>query len=329
MTAIVRAAIVRPSTVQPSTVQPSTVQPSTVQPSTVQPSTVQPSTAQPLVDPEPTKSPQPNPGSITEATTAGTRRPRRGVADLPTVTLEEVLAQAAFQTRVDRKYLTDAARLSQVLGAVAGPLRVLAIEGQRTFGYRSTYFDTDGLDAFHDAGRGRRRRFKVRTRVYRNSGDTWLEVKTRGPRGTTVKTRLPYALADAGRLTDEGRAFVAATLAEHHVDGIDVADLAPALHTGYDRATLLLGDDRPSRATIDTNLSWRLPGDPDPLRAPGLVIVETKGGSTPSALDRALWRSGMRPATISKYGAGLAVLDPELPHLKWHRSITHHLAPAS
>ncbi|WP_350669715.1 hypothetical protein, partial [Pseudoalteromonas sp. 43-MNA-CIBAN-0464] len=79
--------------------------------------------------------------------------------------------------------------------------------------------------------RGRRRRFKVRTRVYRHSGETWLEVKTRGPRGTTVKDRLPYELADAGRLTDRARDFVATTLAGRHVPDVDAASLVPSLHT--------------------------------------------------------------------------------------------------
>ena len=109
------------------------------------------------------------------------------IESLPTVSLDRLLAEAALQTRVDRKYLLDAGLVSQVLDAIDGEAHVLCIEGRRTFAYRSTYFDTPDLDAFHLAGRGRRRRFKVRTRVYRHSGETWLEVKTRGPRGTTAK----------------------------------------------------------------------------------------------------------------------------------------------
>lgn len=251
---------------------------------------------------------------------------------LPSVSLDELLAQAELQTRIDRKYVLDADAVGDVLGAVEG-LRVLEIDARRTFGYLSVYFDTPDLAAFHDAGRGRRRRFKVRTRVYTQSGDAMLEVKTRGPRGTTVKTRLPYDLADAARLTDAGREFVAATLAEHHVDGVDVGALAPSLHTAYDRSTLLLAagaDGQPSRATIDTNLVWRRPDTQgEPLRGAGMAIVETKGGSSPSALDKALWRQGIRPARISKYGTGLAALDSGLPANKWRRTLTRHLAQAS
>lgn len=241
------------------------------------------------------------------------------IDELPGTTLERVLSVAELQTRIDRKYLIDSSRLAQVLGAAEVPIEVLRIDGRQRFGYLSTYFDTPELTAFHAAGRGRRRRFKVRTRVYRNCGDTWLEVKTRGPRGTTVKDRLPYDLAHADTLTDAGREFVAATLAGHQIDGVDVAALAPALHTAYARTTLLLDGATPSRATIDSALSWRRPGTEQALSLPGRLVIETKGGASPSALDRALWHTGIRPSRISKYGTGLAVVDDHLPELKWHR----------
>jgi hypothetical protein len=246
-----------------------------------------------------------------------------GIDSLPTVSLERLLAQAALQTRVDRKYVLDAGLLPAVLDAAGGRVEVLSIDGSRRFAYRSTYFDTPGLDAFHRAGRGRRRRFKVRTRVYRHSGETWLEVKTRGPRGTTVKDRLRYDLADAGRLTADGCAFIAGVLADHRVHDVDVTTLVPSLYTAYDRTSLLAtGASAVSRATIDSGLAWRRPGSTVTTTLPGTLIVETKGGASPSALDRALWRAGIRPSRISKYGTGLAVLDDDLPNLKWHRVLT-------
>lgn len=264
-----------------------------------------------------------------QPTAVGTAARRRvELASLPTTSLERLLGQAALQTRIDRKYVLPAEDIAVVLGLVEGPVEVLRIDGRERFGYSSTYFDTSRLDAFHLAGRGRRRRFKVRTRVYRDSGDTWLEVKTRGPRGTTVKDRLPYDLADAGRLTPDAAEFVGRTLSLREVDQVAVADLAPSLHTTYDRTTLLLAGDEPaSRATIDTRLTWRRPGSRQLMTTPGTVIVETKGGSAPSALDRALWRCRIRPSQVSKYGAGLAALNDDLPDLKWHRVLTHELIP--
>ncbi len=67
---------------------------------------------------------------------------------------------------------------------------------------------------------------------------------------------MQYDLADAGRLTEAGREFVAAVLAERRVEDVDVAALVPSLLTAYNRSTLLLGDDeQTSRATIDDGLS--------------------------------------------------------------------------
>lgn len=224
------------------------------------------------------------------------------------VTLEHLLSDAELQTRIDRKYVLADDELASVLTALPASLRVLEIEGRRRFAYRSTYFDTPALDAFHTSGRGRRRRFKVRTRVYRHSGETWLEVKTRGPRGTTVKDRLPYDLADAGRLTAEACDFVATTLAAHRVADVDASALVPSLHTSYERVTLLLTDAGVSRATIDSGLAWRRPGSTLSVSVPDTLIVETKGGSSPSALDRALWRAAPVPA-------GSASTAPALPPL--------------
>lgn len=250
------------------------------------------------------------------------------LTSLAGVTLDELLARATLQTRVDRKYLLPETTLPRVLAGTRADLRILEIERRREFGYSSTYFDDLDLTCFHRAGRGRRRRFKIRTRVYRDSGEAWLEVKTRTGRGETVKDRLPYDLADAGRLTAEAEAFIAATVEARGAGAVDPRDLVAVLHTSYRRSTLLVDapDQATSRATVDTGLAWRRPADPRRLTMPGRLIVETKGGTAPSPLDRALWTAGLRPTRVSKYGAGLAALT-DLPDLKWHRVLDAHLRP--
>lgn len=229
---------------------------------------------------------------------------------LPVVPLDELVATAALLTRVDRKYLLAPDDAAAVLGALPGA-RVLAIGGQRGFGYDSLYLDTPALTGFHLAARGRRRRFKVRRRTYTDTGERWLEVKTRGPRGATVKERTP----DGG----PARAFVDDVLARSGVDL--VGDLVPVLGTRYTRSTLLLGL---ARVTVDTDLVWRTPAG-RALPVVDRVVVETKSGSAPSAADRLLWRAGHRPVRISKYGTGLAALHPELPGNRWHSTLTRHL----
>lgn len=145
-----------------------------------------------------------------------------------------------------------------------------------------------------------------------------LEVKVRDARGRTVKHRRDHDVDRRDQLSPEGRAFVS-----------DVPEAAPwarllvsTLTTRYARTTLLLpGDD--TRVTIDVDLQWE-GADGGDAALPGLVIIETKSPGPPSAVDRELWRAGVRPTTISKYCTGLAAVTPGLPANKWNRVLRRH-----
>lgn len=243
---------------------------------------------------------------------------------LSPVSLDDILGDAALQVRTDRKYLIELTQVHDVLAAVEGT-RVLEIEGRRRFRYASTYFDTPELIAQAAAAHRRRRRFKVRTRTYLDSGESWLEVKTRGRRGVTVKDRLPY---QGGELDHDARDHVRAVLTGAAVPGVEVADLRPVLHTRYRRSTLLLADG--ARATLDVGLTWRLPEGPGHEAGP-VAVLETKTlpGTGRSRLDSELMERGFRPSRISKYATGMALLDPAVPHNRWHRTLAGPLAGGS
>ncbi|MBB2923351.1 polyphosphate polymerase domain-containing protein [Cellulomonas cellasea] len=244
---------------------------------------------------------------------------------LPPIGLGELVERAGLLLRVDRKYVVPVAQVEALVGQVAPGAQVLEIAGGRQFLYDSVYFDTPDLLAYRLAAHRRRRRFKIRTRRYVDSAECWLEVKTRGRRGETVKNRLPYALHDHGDVRP-GHAFVADVLgAEHVLRPSDLA-LAPVLATRYVRTTLFLPASA-SRVTIDTSLSWQGAG-PTPLHMPGYAIVETKTGSAASEADRLLWSRGHRPTSISKYATGLAALRPELPSNRWQRTLRSHFEGA-
>ncbi|HWV78941.1 MAG TPA: polyphosphate polymerase domain-containing protein [Isoptericola sp.] len=243
----------------------------------------------------------------------------RGLASAAPVTLAELDATAALQTRVDRKYVLTPDEVAALLATLSahGP-RVLEIDGDRSFTYASTYYDTADLLTFRLAARRRRRRFKVRTRTYVDTGNaTFLEVKTRAARGVTVKERRPWEPATP--LAGEGLDFVDDRLAAARLDAPPSAHLAPVLRSAYRRTTVLLPD---ARMTLDTGLRWRLADDTagrGTADVGDLVVVETKAGTAPSSADRALWRAGHRPDRISKYATGLATLRPDLPDHPWRR----------
>jgi hypothetical protein len=243
---------------------------------------------------------------------------------LPTVSLDELNAAAELLTRVDRKYVIPAGDLDAVLTGLyptgrAG-LRVLEIDGRRESRYESTYLDTVDLDSWTSAAHQRRRRWKVRTRTYADTGERWLEVKTRGTRGTTVKERLPH---DGSDVTGPAAEWVRDRLAAAYVPDVDPSGLVATLHTAYRRTTLMLPADG-GRATVDRDLRW-VSGHGS-AEVGDVLVVETKSGSRrPGPLDRRLWELGHRPVRISKYGTGLALLTPDLQRNRWHRVTSRHL----
>ena len=239
---------------------------------------------------------------------------------LPSVDLAELNDRAELLTRTDRKYVVAAGELDDIVTGIAG-LRVLEVEGRRSSRYESTYLDTVDLDSWTGAAQRRRRRWKVRTRVYADTGERWLEVKTRGLRGATVKERLPHDGPDASGHAD---AWVRDRLAAARVDDVDPSGLVATLHTSYRRTTLLLPGCA-GRATVDRDLRWVSGhGTAD---VGDVLVVETKSGTPrPGPLDRRLWHLGHRPVRMSKYGTGLALLTPDLPGNRWHRVTRRHLA---
>jgi hypothetical protein len=241
------------------------------------------------------------------------------IEDIEPVGLAELVDRGELMSRVDRKYVVARDDLTGLLAGLPTGTRVLDIDGRREFGYRSTYLDTPDHHSFLTSGRSHRGRWKVRGRVYLDSGVSFLETKTVGPRGRTVKQRIPHADPRANGLSVEGSAFVANVIGAGHTRA-----LRPVLVTAYRRTTLLLPHGA-ARVTIDVDLGWTSLGSGRDLDRHRLAIVETKTGSTPSSFDRRLWAAGHRPARISKYGAWMAALNPDLPRLKWHRALARHL----
>ncbi|MDO4911147.1 MAG: polyphosphate polymerase domain-containing protein [Corynebacterium sp.] len=238
---------------------------------------------------------------------------------LTPISLEELCQEAAMLTRMDRKYILWEEQMDEVVEKLDPATKVLEIDGQRSQPYRSVYFDTPNMDSFYMAVHPRRRKFKVRIRQYVNSEIAFAEVKARGARGVTVKERIPipWDVAESHSL-GEAEPWVREKL------GL-TEPLVPTMWGSYERQTLLMPDG--GRATIDRHMDWAN-GRGDYVTVPGLVIVETKSGSRPSALDKRLWGAGIRPQKISKFGTGMAALDETLPRNRWHRVLNTYFAGA-
>src|SRR5205823_10839120 len=86
------------------------------------------------------------------------------------VALDELNSRAALLSRVDNKYILDAATITALFDRLADDFLVLEIDGRRLFTYHTVYFDSAELDLYHAHVQRRRRRFKARSRRYVETG---------------------------------------------------------------------------------------------------------------------------------------------------------------
>lgn len=225
------------------------------------------------------------------------------------ITLAEVLAEAPATVRVDRKYLVPRAAAQEFVDALPAEFRTLEIDGRRSTGYHSTYFDTDDLVTCRAHIQQRRRRWKFRSRLYVEDQFCRLEIKARDGSGMTHKYFHEIRPDAHGTIDGPALEFLAHRLAE--LGFPDVARLAPTLEATYRRATLA-APRLALRVTLDDSVRCSSGGHLVELD-PGYVIVETKGGVLPGGADRLLRDLGQRPASFSKYAASLALIDPTIP----------------
>jgi hypothetical protein len=234
------------------------------------------------------------------------------VAGFEAVSLQEVEARAGLQMRMDRKYIVDYETLERLFSELGDDYRALEIDGQRLQQYDSVYFDTPELTGYRHHLQGRRKRFKCRTRLYGGTA-SFFDLKMKGRRGETVKSRLPLSALEHGSLTSQATAFLKRGLLEEYGCAAPAA-LVPTLETSFERLTLI-HPHQPERLTVDFGITFSRLGSGERYRMrPGYVLIETKSGSQLGRVDRLLLGLGARPVTMcSKYCLGVALADLALP----------------
>jgi hypothetical protein len=220
--------------------------------------------------------------------------------------LEQLDADAALRDRVDVKYVVPLEAFAALAERLRATHFALEIDGRRAFAYRSTYFDTPELGAFRDHIQQRRRRYKCRSREYRDSGACMFEVKLKGPRGRTVKHRMTH---DGHELSEAAVAFLRDCLDRAYGFAPD-GGLRPALDVAYTRVTLA-APSLEERVTCDFDLTFTGPDGAAGRLDPGMAIVESKSTGGAAVADRVLRDLGHRPVeACSKYCLGVALTRP-------------------
>ncbi|MDO5098182.1 MAG: polyphosphate polymerase domain-containing protein [Corynebacterium sp.] len=232
------------------------------------------------------------------------------------VSLAEILETAELLNRVDSKYCIAIADLPSILEQLDPRTRVLEINSQRRHRYHSVYYDTPDHDNYLNSLRRRRRGVKIRHRWYVDTDTAFCEIKKSGPRHSTEKIRISCAVDDviAGTLSDESQWWI--------TENTGIRGLTAQLWNNYNRITLLLPNGQ-GRATIDLDVTWHDRQESE-LQLIDQAIIETKTTDGRSEINRVLRMCGYRPDGVSKFGAGISALDPQLPRNRFHRSIRQH-----
>lgn len=224
------------------------------------------------------------------------------------ITLEE-MEGVKLLNRIDTKYLTDEATLGKVLAdAAAAGYRALVAEGVKISPYNSIYFDTPDLRMFLDHHNRRLVRQKVRTRVYVNSGEAYLEIKRKNNHGRTKKKRI--GIQEYEMMEFAGNPAACAYLQKH--SWFSVGDIRPVLSTAFERITLV-NPAQTERLTIDTRLQFKNYRTRKTASLEDAVIIELKqDGHAASQMKKILLDNRVKPVRISKYCIAETLTDPSI-----------------
>ncbi|MBR6347297.1 MAG: polyphosphate polymerase domain-containing protein [Bacteroidales bacterium] len=225
---------------------------------------------------------------------------------IPPIALGE-MDGVRLMNRIDSKYITTEETLTDILNdARAAGYRALEVDGVKMSAYNSVYFDTAELRMFQDHRNRHLTRQKIRTRVYVNSGDTFLEIKRKHNTGRTKKKRTPIP---AEELTGFASDPAATAYLEKH-SCFTAGMLSPVLSTRFSRITLV-NPAMTERVTIDTALFFSNFRTGKKASLEDAVIIELKqDGHCRSQMKGILLKNRVKPMRVSKYCIAETLTDP-------------------
>lgn len=219
------------------------------------------------------------------------------------ISLEE-MSGVKLMNRTDTKFVTNMAKLHQLLEIAQDDYFVQEIDGERNLEYDTTYFDTRTFDMYNQHQWNHTNRQKIRFRTYCISGLQFMEVKTKNNHGRTKKKRIE--VTDMNVCEQEKSDFLGKYLR------YDVDTLQPALNNHFSRITLV-NKAKTERLTIDTALRFHNLVSGVDRDMGDLVIIELKrDGQVYSPVLEMLRRLRIHPHGFSKYCMGSALTNSEL-----------------
>ena len=219
------------------------------------------------------------------------------------------LDKVALLNRIDNKYVFNASLLGNILKDLVNDYYILEIDGRRNFAYFTTYYDTVSLEMFINHVRGKLNRFKVRHRIYVDSGLSFLEIKFKNNKNRTIKWRTKEAFEDQenSKLNNE--------FLKKHVP-YSAEELTPSLQNKFNRITLV-DKDFTQRVTFDFKLGFNGNGDIE-KEVHEIAIAELKidKDNKNNKLLEVLRKYKIPLSGFSKYCIGKTISDDSLCHKK-------------
>ena len=223
-----------------------------------------------------------------------------------------------LMNRTDTKFVTNIAKLEQLLMMAKDDYYIQEIDGERIAPYYTLYFDTEDHAMYTAHESGHTNRQKLRIRSYVNSGLNFLEVKTKNNHGRTKKKRVLVHEFDPMQ-PQHDICFHCQNAAFCEYDEFlrsnlqyNPYSLCEQLENRFDRITLV-NKGMTERLTIDINLRFHNIATGNYRFMDHIAIIELKrDGRVYSPILSLLNQLRIKPHGFSKYCIGSALTNNSL-----------------
>lgn len=213
------------------------------------------------------------------------------------------LNSVKLMNRIDTKFATSFCKLPLLLSQLYSNYKILSIDDQQVFSFKTSYYDTLQLSMYLKHHNGALNRYKIRERNYLNNGVSYLEIKFKNNKGRTIKERIKRTLV-ASDFSEVEKTFI------NEKTPYSSNALSLKVVVNYSRITLV-SKDLNEKITIDCDIHFSDLQTDHELKK--LIIIEVKQSCRSKTPIFSILRDlSVKPLSISKYCLGVNFLYPSI-----------------
>lgn len=235
------------------------------------------------------------------------------VSEFKGITLEQ-MSGVKLMNRSDVKYVTTVEHVHELLSSISHYYYIQEGQTGRINTYRTTYYDTPGMDMFLMHHNGRANREKVRIRSYSDNDLSFFEIKMKNNHGKTKKRRVQVTTSEPWRGEECSNLL-------NRYTNYDPGELIPTISNEFKRITLI-DFAMSERVTVDFMLNFHNHSNGAEKELRDLAIIELKRDSLKySNIEGVLIDLRIKPMGFSKYCIGSVLTDTSLKSNLFKRKI--------